>query len=223
MPVATITENVIWTAENNENRIVLRAKNNRYYPQRYIIGEHGPDWYFEPEFKGYKTLAGAKKTIEMPVVTKAQKKATILDREVVSDHYVVYICLSSDGVTKYRTTLVDGIATGCTCPARTGCYHKTTCQAQERFEIAWNAPIEPAQVWSQNDEGTHVVESIEEGEFEIEAAAIIAIEKRKAFEQVCAEVRKIEQRGRRERAALGPQERKVEQGPSGAMVLMRAS
>lgn len=166
-------------------------------------------------------------------ITKSRKQPFSFDQiigvEHYSEHYSAYTVIGSKG-DEYRVTTVDGVATGCDCPAALGnhkCYHRTGIESYIRFEQEWNAPIEQpvtvAEVWSQNDEGTHVVESIEEGEFEIEAEKIIAIEKRRAFEQVCAEVRKIEHRGRRERAALGPQERKIEQGPSGAIVLMRAS
>jgi hypothetical protein len=64
---------------------------------------------------------------------KAQKEVTILSRLVIKadSRKVVYTCLSSDGSTKYETTLFDGKACSCTCPARKPCYHETGCEAKE--------------------------------------------------------------------------------------------
>lgn len=44
---------------------------------------------------------------------------------------VVYAVRSSNGKDTYRTTLVNGKATGCTCPARSVCYHMRDLEAKE--------------------------------------------------------------------------------------------
>ena len=38
---------------------VIRHENGKYYPQQHIIGTNGLDWYYFPEYKGYKTERGA--------------------------------------------------------------------------------------------------------------------------------------------------------------------
>lgn len=45
---------------------------------------------------------------------------------------VVYVVLSSDGETTYTTTLVDGRATGCSCPAMKPCYHMSQLEQREQ-------------------------------------------------------------------------------------------
>lgn len=45
---------------------------------------------------------------------------------------VVYVVLSSDGETRYHTTLVNGRATGCSCPAYKPCYHMSQLEAREQ-------------------------------------------------------------------------------------------
>lgn len=52
---------------------------------------------------------------------------------------VTYLVKSSDGKSEYCTTLVDGKATGCSCPASRGkCYHRTQLEAKAvaRKEVA---------------------------------------------------------------------------------------
>lgn len=45
---------------------------------------------------------------------------------------VVYICQSSNGHDQYRTTIYNGKATGCDCPATKPCYHMVQCEAREQ-------------------------------------------------------------------------------------------
>jgi hypothetical protein len=61
----------------------------------------------------------------------ARKTARIKSRRVVDERTVVYTVLSSDGSTDYETTFRDGKFVGCTCPARTVCYHARQLQARE--------------------------------------------------------------------------------------------
>ncbi len=44
---------------------------------------------------------------------------------------VTYAVRSSDGSTIYCTTLVDGKASGCSCPAKSSCYHKKQLEIKE--------------------------------------------------------------------------------------------
>jgi hypothetical protein len=55
----TTIENVIWTSTTGEQRVIRH--DGKHYPQRHIIGTDGLGWYYQPEYRGYKTLAGAKK------------------------------------------------------------------------------------------------------------------------------------------------------------------
>jgi hypothetical protein len=74
----------------------------------------------------------------------------VLDRAQVGE-YVIYTVLSSDGRSRYHTTLVAGIATGCDCPAGQhgrNCYHRAGVEAYERFHQAWEAPVSPTVVES---------------------------------------------------------------------------
>src|SRR5882762_2027750 len=53
---------------------------------------------------------------------------------------VTYAVRSSNGEVIYCTTLVDGKATGCSCPAHSKCYHKTQLEAKEAERAEqWNA------------------------------------------------------------------------------------
>ncbi|SRR5260370_41014229 len=53
---------------------------------------------------------------------------------------VTYCIRSSNGSDFYYTTLVDGKASGCSCPAHSKCYHKTQLEAIEvKRTSAWNA------------------------------------------------------------------------------------
>jgi len=44
---------------------------------------------------------------------------------------VTYLVRASNGVDTYCTTLVDGKASGCSCPAKSHCYHKTQLEVKE--------------------------------------------------------------------------------------------
>lgn len=147
-------------------------------------------------------------------IVKELKYEQILSRVQINEEYVVYTVLSSNGKDEYHTTLVSGIATGCDCPAgqnSRSCYHLSGCEKHERFEIAWNAPIvnemdtvvespapavEPMTVAEfvlgefGEDLEAHIEDEFSE-DFAGQAQAIIAAEKRKAFEAVCEQVREI--------------------------------
>jgi hypothetical protein len=63
----------------------------------------------------------------------AIKEVTVLARlEIKADpRKVVYTVLSSDGVSKYETSLFDGKACSCSCVSRRPCYHMIGCEALE--------------------------------------------------------------------------------------------
>jgi len=44
---------------------------------------------------------------------------------------VTYAVRSSDETTIYYTTLIDGVASGCSCPSHKKCYHKTQLEQKE--------------------------------------------------------------------------------------------
>lgn len=52
---------------------------------------------------------------------------------------IVYVVRSSKGDTTYRTTLLNGHATGCTCPANKPCYHMTQLETKEQQRRAVQA------------------------------------------------------------------------------------
>lgn len=55
------------------------------------------------------------------------------DRETGKPNGTVsYLVRSSDGKSQYCTTLVDGKASGCSCPSRGNCYHKKQLEAREQ-------------------------------------------------------------------------------------------
>lgn len=62
----------------------------------------------------------------------AIKTVNIQSRKDFNNGYVVYTVLSSNGVDTYHTTLVNGHATGCTCPATKPCYHMTQLEQNEK-------------------------------------------------------------------------------------------
>ena len=53
----TIT--ILW--QEGDRRIV-RHENGKIYPLRYMIRSNGLDWQYEPEYRSYKTVAGAKRS-----------------------------------------------------------------------------------------------------------------------------------------------------------------
>jgi hypothetical protein len=69
---------------------------------------------------------------------KTTKEVTIIARYQFKNdpRKVVYLVRSSDGKSEYCTTLIDGVASGCSCPARNGkCYHRAQLEARE--EARW--------------------------------------------------------------------------------------
>jgi len=54
--------------------------------------------------------------------------------------FVTYAVRSSNGEVIYCTTLIDGVASACSCPAHSKCYHKTQLEAIEvKRTEKWNA------------------------------------------------------------------------------------
>lgn len=73
--------------------------------------------------------------------TKTEKKVTVLNRYELKTNgrpngYVVYVVRSSNGVDRYETTLLNGKATGCTCPSHVCCYHRSGCEAKEAARVS---------------------------------------------------------------------------------------
>ncbi len=62
---------------------------------------------------------------------------------------VTYLVRASNGVDTYTTTLVEGKATGCSCPSKVKCYHKKQLEAreQERREVATKFAAKSAPSW----------------------------------------------------------------------------
>ncbi len=54
------TVTVEWTSPDNTRRVVHHG-NGKLYPQRYIVRSNGLDWQYEPEYRGYKTVIGARR------------------------------------------------------------------------------------------------------------------------------------------------------------------
>ena len=78
---------------------------------------------------------------------------------------VSYLVRSSDGKSTYCTTLIDGIASGCSCPAKSSCYHKTQLEAKESERAEkWTAyRVELAKKLAATYMTSQVVEQIAEG------------------------------------------------------------
>ena len=75
--------------------------------------------------------------------TKTVKvEARITFKDPARAGYVLYAVRSSNGTDLYHTTLVNGRATGCTCPARKPCYHMTQL---EEYETTFTAQIAEAE------------------------------------------------------------------------------
>ena len=67
---------------------------------------------------------------------KTQKVVQVIARYYIKRNgHVVYTVRSSDGLNTYTTTLVNGKATGCTCPSRKPCYHGTQLEALEAARV----------------------------------------------------------------------------------------
>lgn len=67
---------------------------------------------------------------------KTTKQVTIIARYAHKTNgqlngTVTYLVKSSDGKSEYCTTVVEGKASGCSCPAKSRCYHKTQLAALE--------------------------------------------------------------------------------------------
>ncbi len=63
---------------------------------------------------------------------KAQKVVNVIARYFMKRNgHVVYAVRSSNGVDTYCTTIINGKATGCTCPATKPCYHMIQLEAKE--------------------------------------------------------------------------------------------
>jgi hypothetical protein len=86
---------------------------------------------------------------------KTTKEVTILARYAHKtdgklNGRVTYLVKSSDGTTKYCTTLIDGKPSGCSCPSRKPCYHmhQLETREQERKAVAEQFATEKAPVWT---------------------------------------------------------------------------
>ena len=63
---------------------------------------------------------------------ETQKQVQVLARyEIKRNGHVVYTVRSSNGQDTYTTTLVNGKATGCSCPSYKPCYHMTQLEEKE--------------------------------------------------------------------------------------------
>lgn len=64
---------------------------------------------------------------------------------------VSYLVRASNGIDTYCTTLIEGKASGCSCPSRSprGCYHKNQLEqkAQERKEVAQHFAAKSVPTW----------------------------------------------------------------------------
>lgn len=75
--------------------------------------------------------------------TKSTKQVQIIAHyEIKKDHsfrplvgHVAYLIRSSDGQSEYCCTLINGKASGCTCPARKPCYHMKQLEAREAERV----------------------------------------------------------------------------------------
>lgn len=79
----------------------------------------------------------------------------LLKREEFGE-YVVYTCLSSNGVDIYRTTLKDGKFVGCTCPATVVCKHGKAAM----FEEEWTKPVTTGELVAKEQEMLAVAEQV---------------------------------------------------------------
>ncbi len=60
------------------------------------------------------------------------KQVQVIARyEIKRNSHVVYLVRSSNGKDEYHTTLVNGRATGCSCPATKPCYHMRQLEQRE--------------------------------------------------------------------------------------------
>ena len=68
---------------------------------------------------------------------QAVKQVQVIERQDKGNGYILYIVKSSDGKGVYATTIHNGIATNCTCPAKksTPCYHRIQLQEAEKATL----------------------------------------------------------------------------------------
>jgi hypothetical protein len=110
---------------------------------------------------GHKAMAKATK--EVQIIARYTNKRT---------GTVSYLVRSSDGKSEYCTTIIDGRASGCSCPAKSSCYHKKQLVAleaaraespDEKQAREWNAyRSELAKKLAQQFVTTQVVEQLAE-------------------------------------------------------------
>jgi hypothetical protein len=63
---------------------------------------------------------------------KAAKQVQVIARyQLKRNGHVVYLLRSSNGVDTYTTTLINGRASGCSCPATKPCYHMRQLETRE--------------------------------------------------------------------------------------------
>lgn len=73
---------------------------------------------------------------------KQTKKVVVIARYFIKRNgHVCYLVRSSNGKDTYCTTIIDGHATGCTCPAIKPCYHMTQLEQIERERMV-KVPVE---------------------------------------------------------------------------------
>jgi hypothetical protein len=71
------------------------------------------------------------------MATRTAKLVQVIARYTIKRNgHVVYLVRSSSGKEQYTTTLVNGKATGCSCPAHGRCYHRTQLEQREQERIA---------------------------------------------------------------------------------------
>ena len=107
------------------------------------------------------------------------------NRRELNRGIVAYDALSSDGSTVYHVKAVDGKAVSCTCPAQTFCLkckHQEAVELEERFLVAWNAPIETEEEKAEKERRAGAFEAVKEMVKMIEA--MHAAEKSGETEQV---------------------------------------
>jgi hypothetical protein len=69
-------------------------------------------------------------------MAKRHQQVQVVARyEVKRNGHVVYAVRSSNGKDTYCTTVIEGHATGCTCPSRKPCYHMAGCEALESRRV----------------------------------------------------------------------------------------
>ena len=101
----------------------------------------------------------------------ATKTVDILYRVLIKlSGIIVYIVLSSDGVTRYNVTVVRGKVNSCTCPSYKPCRHMKAVQSQEdarsEQELARRMAEQKAHVAAMRSEKEQEREQYREFEFQ---------------------------------------------------------